>query len=287
MLKNLTEYHRPLTIPEACRLLGAANGKFAPLAGGTHLGVVRDNNLEGLVDLNHLGLSYINTTPTTFAIGALTPIQDILTDTTMHGPTADLLRATAARIGSTLLRHAITLGGNVVSVFPWSDMPPALLVLDADVVCHRGLPKRTVPITSLYATSPRAFLEKQEIVTDIVVPIFDANTGTAFTKFAKTANDYALLSVAIRLTMKDGDIAEARIAVSGMVKKPVRRLEVETFLVGKKPAADLFAQAARRACDNLDLTKDFRASDEYRLEVLEVFVRRALEEAAGKAKGGK
>lgn len=286
MLKNLTEYHRPRTISEACQLLAGANGKYAALAGGTHLGVVPNTTIEGLVDLNHLDLSYINVTKSGYAIGALTPMQDLVLNTSMQGPSADLLRSAASRVGSTLLRNAITVGGNVVSVFPWSDMPPALLALDAEIVCHRGLPKRTVLLSSLYQTSPRDFLHRDEIVTDIVVPRYRDNTGTAFVKVAKTANDYALLSLAVRLTINGGVIDQARIAISGMLKKPILHLEAAAVLEGSSPSAELLAKAARRACDNLSLSKDFRASDDYRLEILRVHLRRALQQAADRANGG-
>jgi aerobic carbon-monoxide dehydrogenase medium subunit len=283
MLNRLTQFHFPTTVEEACEIAGRGEGKNVFLAGGTHLAKMKDDRIEGLIDMSRLGLSGIKRTADHFVIGSMTPIQDIATTETLTGPAGTLLRQAAKRIGSTLLRNAITIGGNTVAAFYWSDMPPALLALDAEIVCRRGVPKRTVPAANLFATGPRAFLAHNELVTEVLVPIAAPRTGTAFIKFAKTANDYALISVATRLTLVDGRISEARIALNGLTLKPLRHLEAEQILIGQVPTEDLLKKAGQRAMDNLSLTKDFRASDAYRLEVGAVLVRRALAEALANA----
>lgn len=279
MLKNLTHVHRPSTVEEACALLAAQDRKNVALAGGTFLAESADLTIQGLVDLSRLELGYIRDTGTGYAIGAMTPVQDISKSPVLQGPTGRLLKAAAGRIGSTLLRHAITIGGNLVCVFPWSDLPPALLALDAEVQIRKGIPKRTVPVATLLERNPREFLDRAELVTEILVPAFGPGTGTSFTKFARTANDYGLATVAVRLTLRQGLIREARIAISGATKRPVRRPNAEAWLEGLAPAPTLFAEAGARAAQDLDLTQDFRASKEYRSEILSVLVRRGLEEA--------
>ncbi|RCK78055.1 MAG: Xanthine dehydrogenase iron-sulfur subunit [Candidatus Ozemobacter sibiricus] len=279
MLKNLTHVHRPSTIEEACALLAAPDCKNIALAGGTYLAESSDTTIQGLVDLSGLDLNFIRETSEGYAIGAMTPVQDIFKSKLLKGATGHLLKAAAGRIGSTLLRHSITAGGNLVSVFPWSDLPPALLALDAEVQIRKGIPKRTVPVATLLEKTPREFLDKSELVTEIHVPAYGATTGTSFTKFAKTANDYSLITVAIRITVLQGLIRDVRIALSGCTKKPVRRPEAEALLKGQTPTPERLANAAARAAQNLDLTNDFRASKEYRSEILPVLIRRGIEDA--------
>ena len=286
MLQNLTHFFHPSSVEEACALLNDTAQRNVALAGGTWLAGCKDGSIEGLVDLRSLNLSYLRQEATEIIIGAMTPVQTIFKADSLSGPSAELLQTAAGRIGSTLLRNSITIGGNVVSVFPWSDLPPVLLVLDASLTCRKGRPKRTFPVETLYVEGVRAALHKNEIVTEFRIPAFTAKgTGTAFQKFAKTANDYALTSVAARLTLKGAVIEEARIALNGVVKRPQRLPAAEALLTGQKPTDDLLAQAAKRAIVGLEPTADFRATAEYRLEITEVLVRRALEEALTKARG--
>jgi len=284
MLKNLTQFYHPATIEEACVLMAAKDGKNAVLAGGTHLANVADISIEGLVDLHGLGLTYIRRTDVGYSIGAMTPVQDIFKTSVFTGPAGDLVRTAAGKIGSTLLRNSITIGGNLVGVFPWSDLPPALLAVDATALCRRGIPKRTVDVKNLLETHPKNFLDPSEIVVEIQFPEYGKGTGTAFRKLAKTANDFSMMTIAVRLTLNAELISEARIALNGITKRPQRRMEAENLLLNNVPTIELFEAVARKSLENLEFCADFRASREYRQEVLGVLVRRCLEEALQKAR---
>lgn len=282
MLRHLTQFYRPQTVQEACTLLEDKTRKNVPLAGGTYLTQIDDATIDGLVDLKGLQLSSIRADNGGFRIGAMTPVFDIATSTVLTGPAGTLLREAAKRIGSTPLRHSITAGGNLVGVFPWSDLPPALLVLEAEVTLANAHRKRTIPLTTLYATRPNDVIERGEIMTEIFVPAMPAGSknGTSFIKMAKTANDYAIITVATRLTFNGGIISAARIAINAPTRKPTRCRDAEDSLKGKQITPELLTEAGVRAISGIEFTPDFRASKEYRMDVLPVVVRRALEQAA-------
>jgi CO/xanthine dehydrogenase FAD-binding subunit len=92
-----------------------------------------------------------------------------------------------------------------------------------------------------------------------------------------------LITVASRITIAGGKIEEARLAVNAITAQPVRCEEAEKLLVGKKPDAELLAEAAKKAVAGLKVRKDYRATEEYRKEVCEVMIRRSLEESIAKA----
>lgn len=284
MLKKLTRFYHPKTIEEACLFLGNNEHKTAIIAGGTSEALRQDNSIEALVDISNVKeLSYITKDSVYFRIGAGTPVQDIYKSKFLTGATGDLLKTAAGKIGSTLLRNSITAGGNLAALFPWSDMPIVYMALDAEVVCRKGKPKRTVPVQTIIDKKAPQFLATAEIIAEIAVPMYGKGTGTAFAKLVKTANDYAMITIATRLTLKSGRVDQARIAVNAITASPVRCLEAEKVLAGQKPTAELIAEAAKKAADSLTIRKDFRASREYRKEVFEVMVRRALTEALEKA----
>lgn len=284
MLKNLTRFYHPKTIEEACKYLAMSDEKCAIIAGGTSEALKRDNSINALVDISGIKeLNGINKETKGYRIGAGTPVQDIFKSSALKGPAGDLLRTAAGKIGSTLLRNSITAGGNLAAIYPWSDLPVAYMVLDAEVVCRRGKPKRTVPVQTLIDNKITQFLAKDEIIAEIVVPEFGKGTGTSFSKLSKTSNDYSMLTLAIRLTVKAGKIDQARVAINAITASPVRLNDVEKALIGQKATPELFAQAAGIGAASVNIRKDFRASREYRQEVLEVLIRRGLEEASAKA----
>lgn len=283
MLKKVTQFYRPRTVEEACQLLLARDGKNVLLAGGTNLGVIEDANIEGLIDMKGLNLSYIQRMAYGYAIGAGTPIQDIMKSPILSGPSGNLLKNAAGSIGSTLLRHSITAGGNVITAFPWSDLPPALLALDATVVLRNGSHERVLTVEKLFETHPRDILKSNEILTEIRIPEFKVGTGTAFSKFAKTKNDYSMVTIAVRLTKRGAAVSEARIAVNGVSRKPMRCLAAEKALLNQKWSPEIREKAMKASLDGLVFTADFRASKEYRSEITPILIGRCLDEAISKA----
>ena len=285
MLKKLTQFYYPETIEEACKYLNSKKEKTAVIAGGTSETLRKDNSIQALVDLSKVKeLDYITKSKANFKIGAMTSVQEIFKSDKLSGPAGELLQEAAAKIGSTLLRNSITVGGNLAAIFPWSDLPPALLALDAEIVCKAGKPKRTIPVATLISEKPKSFLKKNEIIAEIQVPNYGKETGVSFRKFAKTQNDYSMITVAVRISKKAGKVAEARIALNAVTAGPVRCEEAEKLLEGQKPNADMIAQAAQIAAQKATIRNDYRASKAYKKEVLEVLVRRGIEEALKKAK---
>ncbi len=129
-------------------------------------------------------------------------------------------------------------------------------------------------------------LEPDEIVSEIPIPVQPAGSGTAFLKFLPaTQDDYATVSVAARVALDgNGDIADARVALGAAAMVPVRATAVETALAGQKADEKIFRDAAALVADAIDPIADFRGSADYKRKMAVVHVRRALAEAATKAK---
>ena len=284
MLKKLTHFHYPKTVEEACKLLGSKKEKAAVIAGGTSEKLKNDNTIEALIDLSKVKeLNYVKKESSSFRIGATTPVQDIFKSKILKGPAGEMLKDAAGKIGSTLLRNLITIGGNLADVFPWSDLPPVLLALDAEITCKSGKPKRTIPVNMLIAEKTKNILKKNEIIAEISIPAFSKNTGTHFRKFAKTKNDYSMITVAIRITKDASKIKEARIALNAVTATPVRCYEAEKILEGKKANDGLIEKAVSKAISEIAISNDFRASKSYKKEVLSVLLNRGINDAIKKA----
>ncbi|MBF0545559.1 MAG: FAD binding domain-containing protein [Candidatus Riflebacteria bacterium] len=280
MLKKLKNFFRPKSVEEACSLLREKNSKNVLLAGGTNLAVTDDSSIEGLVDLKNLGLSYLIIDEKHIKIGAMTRIQEILKSSELKCPSGLLLKKASSLIGSTLLRNSITAGGNTFAVFPWSDLPPVMLALDAEFVVDNGPSQKVYKAVDFYRTRPSDVMQKDELLREILIPTSCSTVGTAFHKVAKTRNDFSMITVAVKLSLDvDKVIQDIRIALNAVCQRPMRCLSAEEFLKGKKAQISLFADAGKKALESLPFTSDFRASKEYREEVLPIFVKRCLAEA--------
>lgn len=276
MLKKLTQFYHPTTIEEACKLL--AKPKTAVIAGGTAEALKKDDSIEALVDITHIKeLSHLDQDASTIKIGATTTVQEIYKSQKLKGMSGNFLKQVAGTVAATALRNTITAGGNLAAQLWWSDLPVAYLILDAEVVCRLGKPKRTVSVVQIINDSPAKFLKKGEIISEILVPCFGNNTGFDFRKQIKTHHDYPTITAATRITLKNGLISEARIACNAVTPFPFRCQEAEKLLVGKKPTAENIEKAAEKAANSIKYREDFRASKEYRQEVFKVMVRRSLQ----------
>ena len=118
-----------------------------------------------------------------------------------------------------------------------------------------------------------------------VLPKVKPHTGASYKKFAiRGDSDISIVGAGARLTLaEDGTVAEARISLSAVAPTPMRAVKAEALLVGKAPGEELFRQAAEAAAEECSPISDQRASREYRLEMVRVWVRHALEEALERA----
>lgn len=281
-------YLEPASLDEALALLAQHGGEAKLIAGGTGLVNLMKQRLArpafviGLRALQPLaGISENGG----LKIGALATLQSLATSETIRR-TAPLLAEACGHVATVRVRSMATLGGAMAHADPNLDTPPALMALDAQIVArsHRG--ERAIPVEKLFTGYYQTVLESDEIVTEIRVPAQPAGSGTVFLKFLPaTQDDYATVSVAARVTLdRNGNIADARVALGAAAMVPVRATAVETVLRGK-PADDRnLGEAAALVRDAVDPIEDFRGSAEYKRKMAVVHVRRALAAAAGNAK---
>jgi carbon-monoxide dehydrogenase medium subunit len=81
-------------------------------------------------------------------------------------------------------------------------------------------------------------------------------------------------------------VDDARVALIGVGETAVRSTQAEEVLRGERPTTALFAEAAKAAAAALEPNGDIHASAQYRRDVSDVLVRRALDTALERALGG-
>ena len=115
-------------------------------------------------------------------------------------------------------------------------------------------------------------------------PAARRGTGVSFQEVARRHGDFAIVGLAASLVVSGGVISDARLAFAGVSDVPVRAAAAGDLLVGERPSAELFDEAARCATGDLDPPADLHGSSEYRKTVAAAVVRRGLRAAADNAR---
>jgi len=220
-----------------------------------------------LVDVGRLrDLSYIRDGGDHVAIGALTRHRDVETSDLL-ARACPALAGVAAEVGDNQVRHRGTLGGSVAHGDPASDLPAALLALDADFVARGPNGERTIAAADFFQGFLETALAEDELLTEIRVP--KVTGGWNYQKFNRRAQDWAIVGA---LAVRNGT---TRVALVNMGGTPLRATAVEQALASGASVDD----AAQLAAEGTDAPADLNGSAEYREHLARVLVRRALEAA--------
>lgn len=286
------EYVEPDSLDEALALLAEHGEDAKPLAGGTGLLNLMKQRLVQPAYL--VGLRRVALRPemggihadSGLGIGALCS-QRTLETSPLVRERAPLLAETLHQVATVRIRTSATLGGALAHADPNQDPPAALLVLDASVrvVSIRG--ERTVPLREFFVDYYETALHPDELITRVEVPALPPESGAAYVKFLpQTHDDYATVAAAARVSLRDGRIGEARIALIAAGPTPFRAAAAEAALRGQRPSPQLAADAAALVTDEVEPVADFRGSEAFKRDMAVVMVRRAIDRAVARALDG-
>lgn len=255
------------------------------LAGGTDVGLWVTKRLRRLGTVIHLGnvadldrIDEADDRVTVWAGACQTDVAAVVGR--RHPEFGELLR----RFGSTQVRNAGTLCGNIANGSPIGDSPPVLIALDARMTLRRGDSRRTIAVEDFFLGYGTQDRQPGEFVEKIEIPDPAEGWSLFVYKISKRFDqDISALCGAFHIKMERGRVADARIAFGGMAATPKRAARTEAALIGK----DWSEATLRRAIDGLaeDFTPidDMRASAAYRMRVARNLLRKVAIGLSGPA----
>lgn len=281
------EYLSPSTVAEAVSLLQEYGDKAIPVAGGTFFMSHRDDlftEVEVLVDIKNLGLDYIKTDDNGLSIGAITTLASILESATVTRGPYRVIHDGIGEIEIPELRNMATLGGAVF--MSTGDMPIAMLSMNARLAIWGPSGERNISLDDFYLGFLSTALNPGEIVTEIQVPTFPRRTGSAFAKFKRVAVDLPIVNAAARVTLSDNNqCSSVRIVLGGVADVPVRAEKAERLLANNDFSDEIIIKAMA-TLDDLECQSDIRASGELRQRWAKAALKRVLQQAGQRARGG-
>lgn len=204
-------------------------------------------------------------------VGAAVPYAELTGPGGISRTVSPVLHTAARLMGSTQIRTAGTLGGNIGTASPVGDALCALLALDARATVATSAGSRAVSVASLIGTG----LASGELLVD--VRWAPASGPQQFLKVCRRAA--ASRSVVSVSTVVEGD-GSVRIVVGGCAAVPIRMRQAEQLAAEVATEGWFSAEAAAAVADavsaGLDPPSDIAGTAAYRRHVAGVLVRRAL-----------
>ncbi|WFO74666.1 xanthine dehydrogenase family protein subunit M [Desulfurococcaceae archaeon MEX13E-LK6-19] len=274
----LFNYYKPKSLDEALELIDKLEDAKV-IAGGTDL--INDMRIrrykpKHLIDISSIKeLNYIIDEGSVVRIGALTRLQELVESSTIKTK-LPLLHNAVYNMASWQIRNMATIGGNLCNASPAADTAPPLLVHEAKLKLTSINGERIVDITEFFKGPRNTVLKKNELLTEIIVPILDSY-GFSYIKFGRrSAFTLSVVAIATAVKVSNGVFEDVRIALNSVAPTPVRAKSVEEYLRGKNISRDVIDEAAKLVIKDISPISDVRASADYRRELSIVLTRDTL-----------
>ncbi len=278
-------YAAPASLQEAVGLLEDPEAKI--LAGGHSLLPLMKLRLAQpklLVDIGRIpGLSYVRTEDGQLAIGAMTTYREIQLSQEV-ARVAPVLAEAVHEVGDPQVRAKGTLAGALAHADPAGDLPAVVLALGGTVRAIGPDGERDIDFDGFFVDMLTTALQDREIIREVRLRVQPSGSGAAYHKFDQPASHYALTGICAVVALNGGSIASARIGVTGVGPKAYRPIAVEQALVGKPAEEEAVKAAVQTVADGIDVQGDIHASPEYRAHLARVLTRRAVLQAAQRAR---
>ncbi|HTU30900.1 MAG TPA: xanthine dehydrogenase family protein subunit M [Solirubrobacteraceae bacterium] len=279
------EYERATSVEHALQLLAQLGSDTRILAGGYSLLPMMKLRLATpsyLIDIDDLAgeLGYIEPNGDMIRIGAMTRHRQLLESETLSR-LAPIFRDAERVIADPIVRNRGTIGGALCQADPSEDLGAVCVALEAQALIRSLRGERTVDMADFHLGPYRTAVEEDEMLVEIRVPL-RKHTGSAYEKVNRRVGDWAVAAAGAALTVTDGVISHAGIALVA-VGSEVASPAAQEALVGQEPSEELFERAAAAAASACTPVTDQRGSAEYKRHAAGVLAARAMSRAATRA----
>lgn len=256
-------------------LIKIREGKFA----GCHL-----VSIHGVKELEAIAMEADGT----IVIGAAATFSDITNHPIIktHIP---MLGNAVDQAGGPQLRNIGTIGGNVCNGATSADSASSLFALNAQLVLKGPEGIRELPIHEFYTGPGRTVRAREEILLAVKIRRDDYDGyGGYYIKYGKrNAMEIATLGCACNVKLSDDKsrIDDMRLAYGVAAPTPIRCMELEQRVKGMKIGSELYQLVGEGALAEVNPRSSWRASKEFRLQLVEELAKRALRQAIVNAGG--
>ena len=181
------------------------------------------------------------------------------------------------------LCHVAPGGRKCWAVFS-GDTPPALLCLNAEIEIASPAGVRRIPLREFYTGVGDTYrkLQSQELLTRVFLPGSSADYRGVYRKLRiRGSIDYPLAGVAVALKRSNGQVSDARLAITAVNPAPMLVKGAREILEGQSVDDKLARAVGDLAAKTAKPLTTSALTPEYRREMIRVFTKRVVLAAAG------
>ncbi len=289
---NFNNLYEPTSVEEALRLK-QEHPQALFLAGGSDILIkIREGKLAGCDLINIYGLQELRGICLEDDGSILIRPLTSFTDVSMHPVIKEhvpVLGEAVDQIGGPQVRNIGTIGGNICNGVTSADSATTLKAYDAtlEIASLEGI--RILPYTEFNLGPGKVDLREGELLCGIRIAkqSYEQTSGHYIKYAMRKAMDIATLgcSVNVRLTEDKAHIDRLRIAFGVAAPTPIRSTTAEANAQGHALDNDLLEAVAAGAAVDVNPRTSWRASKEFRLQLVKEMAKRATKAAVEKAGG--
>ncbi|MBQ3109134.1 MAG: xanthine dehydrogenase FAD-binding subunit XdhB [Clostridia bacterium] len=184
------------------------------------------------------------------------------------------------QVGGPQIRNIGTIGGNICNGVTSADSASTLHAYDAIVEITGPEGVRQLPIKEFYVSAGKVALKPAELVTAILIKkeSYEGYKGNYIKYAMRNAMDIATLgcSCNVKLSADKKTIEDMRLAFGVAGPVPMRSPSAEAAVKGKAVSAEVIEAAGKAALEDVNPRTSWRATKEFRLQLVEELTKRAL-----------
>jgi len=287
---DIDKYEETYTVEEAIALL-QANPKAVIISGGSdvliklHEGRMPAAELVSIHGIPELkGVTLEN--DGTIAIGAGTSFTNI-TKSPIIQQFIPVLGEAVAMVGGPQVRNIGTIGGNVCNGVTSADSAATLFAFNAKLQIQGSYGERVISIHEFYQGPGKVALAHGEILTAILVTKenYEGFSGHYIKYAMRNAMDIATLGCVAVCKFNKDQVEDFRLALGVAGPTPMRCSKTEEMAKGRLVDEKLLEEIGKTAITEVNPRTSWRASKEFRLQLVAELSKRAFMEAFRKAGG--
>ena len=289
---DIEKFYQASDVADAIRALEADPFAVVISGGSDVLIQIREGKLAGCSLVSIHGLQELEgirmEEDGTIVIGPATVFSHI-TNNKLIQAHIPVLGDAVDQVGGPQIRNIGTIGGNVCNGVTSADSASTLFALNAVLELTGGKGKRLVPIAEFYTGPGRTVREHGELLTAIRITKenYEGFHGHYIKYGKRNAMEIATLgcSANVKLSGDKKRVEELRLAYGVAAPTPIRCRVLEEKAKGMEVGPELLELVGKGALEEVNPRSSWRASKEFRLQLVEELGRRAVAEAVKKAGG--
>lgn len=216
----IDNFFKPLTITEAIKLKDKFKETAIYFAGGTQINSLDhwDQN-KNVISIELLGLNKIEKIGKELIIGSAVTMQQLIDSDLIP----ENIKTASKYMINRNIRNMATISGNIAVNKSCSNLIPILISLKTKLKVISTKGDESLDILN-YINDPKDYLIKE-----IIIPNPERRL-IALNRFTRTANDLAILNVAVSFKINGDKLSDPIIAVGGIDKHVVRLTKLEQAL---------------------------------------------------------